>query len=114
MMHGSERAPPRQRLVLVPHTTGHRVGRTWPKTLRLNISDKNRRYIRKYQSKRPPEKTQRPPHLDAGLPIAAAAEGLASRTACMSVASRRARPCAPLRPQPSHTRSSSLMRCIRR
>jgi hypothetical protein len=31
----------------------------YPRPLRLNISDKNRRYIGKYQSKRPPKGTQR-------------------------------------------------------
>jgi hypothetical protein len=36
---------------------------TYPRPLRLNISsDKNRRYIGKSQSKRPPERTQRTPH----------------------------------------------------
>jgi hypothetical protein len=34
-----------------------------PRPLRLNISDKNRRYIGKSQSKRQPQKTPRPPHL---------------------------------------------------
>jgi hypothetical protein len=35
----------------------------WPRPLRLNISDKNRRYIGTSQSNRPPKRTQRPPHL---------------------------------------------------
>jgi hypothetical protein len=35
----------------------------WPRPLRLNMSDKNRCYIGKSQSKRPPKRTQRPPHL---------------------------------------------------
>jgi hypothetical protein len=50
---------PDQQRVIPPHLLG---ARRWPRPLRLNISDKNRRYISKSQSKRPPKNTQRPPH----------------------------------------------------
>jgi hypothetical protein len=46
---------------------GGRQARLPPgRPLRLNISDKNRRYIGKSQSKRPPKRTQRPPHVRQG------------------------------------------------
>jgi hypothetical protein len=54
-----------------PAVCGVQLAASYPRPLRLNISDKNRRYTGKSQSHRPPKRTQRTPHRSASPPAPA-------------------------------------------